>query len=94
MLLHTVLENNDSEVMLKQTGLAQGSTMQIFNRMVIRRLITIVKETQVQSLLLVQLLSEMQPWPARESRESHMSCLQAHEVSKILIGHEVYVDHS
>ena len=87
MSLHTVLEKGDSEVTLKQTGMAQGSTMQIVNGMVIRALIATLKEMQVQSLLIVQLLSEMQP--ARVRRESHMSCLLTPEASKILIGHEV-----
>ena len=87
MLSHTVLEKSDPDVIMRQTGMQQGSTMQIVNGMVIRALIATSKETQVQSLLMVQLLSEVQP--ARVRRESHMSCLLIHEVSKILIGHEV-----
>ena len=86
MLSHTVLEKSDPDVIMRQTGMQQGSTMQIVNGMV-KALIATSKETQVQSLLMVQLLSEVQP--ARVRRESHMSCLLAHEVSKILTGHEV-----
>ena len=89
VVLHTISEKSDSEVKLKQTGVAQGSTMQIVNGMVIISAITAVKEMQVQSLLVVQLLSEVQP--ARERRESHMCCLETHEVSKVNIRHEVYI---
>ena len=70
VVLHTVSEKSDSEVKLKQTGVAQGSRMQIVNGMAILSAITAVKEMQVQSLLVVQLLFVMQP--ARERRESHM----------------------
>ena len=88
VVLHTVLEKCDSEIILKQTGSAQGSTMQIVNGMVIPILssMTAVKETHVQSLLILQLLFELHP--AKERKESHMSSFEMHWAAVNAIGHE------
>ena len=45
-----------------------------------------VKETHVQSLLMLQLLFELHP--AKERKESHMSSLEMHWASVNVIGHE------
>ena len=83
MLLHIVLEKSDPAVILKQTGMVQGSTMQIDIGMVPMSGRLVLQETQVQLLLMVQLLPKLL---ARERREVHMSCFEMLWVS---VGYEV-----
>ena len=83
MVLHIVLEKSDPAVILKQTGVVQGSTMQIVIGIVPITGMLALQETQVQLLLMVQLLLKLL---ARERREVHMSCLEMVWVS---VGYEV-----
>ena len=83
VLLHNVLVKSVPAIILKQTGVAQGSTMQMLIGMVPIPLISTLQEIQVQSLLLVQPLPKRL---ARERREEHMSCLVMLWVS---VRHEV-----
>ena len=85
VVLHTVLEKSDPAVILKQTGVhvAQGSTMQIVIGIVPITGMLALQETQVQLLLMVQLLPKLL---ARERNEVHMSCLEMLWVS---VKHEV-----
>ena len=73
VVLHTVLENSDPAVIMKQTGVVQGSTMRIVIGMVPITGMLVLQETQVQSLLMEQLLPKLL---ARECREIHVSCLE------------------
>ena len=83
VVLHTVLENSGLAVILKQTGVVQGSTMQIVIGLVPITGILALQETQVQSLLMEQLLPKLL---ARECRVIHISCLEMLWVS---VRHEV-----
>ena len=82
VVLHTVLEKRVPAVMLKQAGVTQESTMQMFNGMFPISLMSALQETQVQSLLIVQLSKPM----ARDCKEVHMSSFETTWVS---VGHEV-----
>ena len=81
IVLHTLLENNAPAVMSKQTGVTQGSAMQIFNGTFPISLMLTLQETQVQSLLIVQLSKLL----TRERIEAHMSSLE----SWISVGYSV-----
>ena len=85
MVLHNVLEKGDPAVILKQTGVVQGFTMQTVIGMVpmSKTGMLVLQETQVQLLLMVQLLPKLL---ARERREVHISCLEMLWVS---VRHEV-----
>ena len=88
VVLHTVLEKSDPAVILKQTGVVQGSTMQIVIGIVPITGMLALQETQVQLLLMVQLLPKLL---ARERNEVHMSCLEMLWVSVGMVNQLEYV---